>query len=272
MWTDDNAMYDMLHNQHLNLGALPALYATARALASYVVPQEYGTHPDEKVHIGICIGGSMLHKLRRDLLAGMPMDTTQEPTERVFQLDHSVLTDVRTPKRHVRTRLYFTSESHIHSLFNVLRWGSGTVPDEPAIVSDEAHSMFHQIELSYLTHIVLRVLLRPGLDADKADSYRVQVLFSPGIQHHEPVCAAQDTTKAADGHPAETINRSELYEALQCVEERNRTCVAAGLRHPDLNGSEPVLEQANRAASAGIVCRPDSRGGEPFPGCSQRDK
>ena len=30
----------MLHNQHLNLHALPALYATARALASYVVPQE----------------------------------------------------------------------------------------------------------------------------------------------------------------------------------------------------------------------------------------
>ena len=45
----DNAMYDMLHNQHLNLLSLPALYATARALAAYVVPQEYGAQPDDKV-------------------------------------------------------------------------------------------------------------------------------------------------------------------------------------------------------------------------------
>ena len=44
--------------------ALPALYATARALASYVVPQEYGAQPDDKVRIGINIGGSMLHKAR----------------------------------------------------------------------------------------------------------------------------------------------------------------------------------------------------------------
>lgn len=30
---------------------------------------------------------------------------------------------VSSPSRHVRTRLYFTSESHIHSLLTVLRFG-----------------------------------------------------------------------------------------------------------------------------------------------------
>lgn len=30
---------------------------------------------------------------------------------------------VSSPERHVRTRLYFTSESHIHSLLTVLRYG-----------------------------------------------------------------------------------------------------------------------------------------------------
>ena len=30
---------------------------------------------------------------------------------------------VSSPGRHVRTRLYFTSESHIHSLLTVLRYG-----------------------------------------------------------------------------------------------------------------------------------------------------
>lgn len=30
--------------------------------------------------------------------------------------------DINSPLRHVRTRIYFTSESHIHSLVNVLRF------------------------------------------------------------------------------------------------------------------------------------------------------
>jgi hypothetical protein len=30
--------------------------------------------------------------------------------------------DINSPFRHVRTRIYFTSESHIHSLVNVLRF------------------------------------------------------------------------------------------------------------------------------------------------------
>ncbi len=64
----------MLHNQQLELPALPELYATARALASYVVPQEYGLEPEDKVKIGSAIGSSMLHKLRRDLLTPMEQD------------------------------------------------------------------------------------------------------------------------------------------------------------------------------------------------------
>jgi inositol hexakisphosphate/diphosphoinositol-pentakisphosphate kinase len=30
---------------------------------------------------------------------------------------------IQTPGRHVRTRLYFTSESHVHSLLTVIRYG-----------------------------------------------------------------------------------------------------------------------------------------------------
>ena len=214
----DNAVYDMLHNQHLGLQSLPPIYAIARALAAYVVPQEYGTEPVDKVKVGICIGARMLHKLRRDLLAGTNTDPdgTHEQ-ERVHQLDHSVSTDVRSRHRHVRTRLYFTSESHIHSLFNVLRWGSGAMPGAPSIFSEEAHAHFHDVELSYLTHIVLRVLLNKQQSPRKKSSYRVQVLVSPGIDHHQSVCDAAERMQSApsEAAPAPAI----VNEALKYTEQ-----------------------------------------------------
>ena len=36
--------------------------------------------------------------------------------------------DINSPLRHVRTRIYFTSESHVHSLINVLRYAHIGVP------------------------------------------------------------------------------------------------------------------------------------------------
>ena len=45
----DNALYDMVHNRHLQLGSLAEVYGAARTLASYVVPQEYGVAAQDKV-------------------------------------------------------------------------------------------------------------------------------------------------------------------------------------------------------------------------------
>jgi hypothetical protein len=148
-----------------------------------VVPQEYGIEKHDKVHIGLQIGSVLLRKIHHDLLAGTsPSDHEQE---RVHQLDTSHTTDVRTPQRHVRTRLYFTSESHIHSLFNVLRWGSDVShmsgDTVSSIFSDEARAQFDDMELCYLTHVVFRVLHKKGKPSDERSSYMVQVLVSPGV-------------------------------------------------------------------------------------------
>lgn len=179
----DNAMYDMVHNDHLGLEPLPEVYCVAHTLASYVVPQEYGIEKHDKVHIGLQIASVLLKKMRSDLLAAT--SSAEHEQERVHQLDSSHNTDVRTPQRHVRTRLYFTSESRIYAMFNVLRWGSEVShmsgDTVPSIFSEEARRQFDDMELCYLTHVVFRVFHRKSERADVARSYSMQVLVSPGV-------------------------------------------------------------------------------------------
>ena len=74
----------------------------------------------------------------------------------MHELDPSAFTDVKSSSRHVRTRLYFTSESHILSLFNVLRYGhevlAATQGERASrgvqcIFSDEARVKFETLDL-----------------------------------------------------------------------------------------------------------------------------
>jgi hypothetical protein len=63
--------------------------------------------------------------------------------------------NVNSIARHVRTRIYFTSESHIHSLMNILRY---TELDGRSLLSDEALELLDgPIEFDYLTQIVFRL-------------------------------------------------------------------------------------------------------------------
>ena len=48
--------------------------------------------------------------------------------EALHRLCPDYATEINSPLRHVRTRVYFTSESHMHSLINVLRFCTLGVP------------------------------------------------------------------------------------------------------------------------------------------------
>ncbi|KAF3664624.1 hypothetical protein FXO38_10034 [Capsicum annuum] len=82
-----------------------------------------------------------------------------EDKETKYRLDPKYA-NVRTPERHVRTRLYFTSESHIHSFMNVLRYCNldESLHGEASLVCDNAlDRLFRTKELDYMSHIVLRM-------------------------------------------------------------------------------------------------------------------
>ncbi|KXZ56516.1 hypothetical protein GPECTOR_1g463 [Gonium pectorale] len=65
-------------------------------------------------------GGPMGREGEPEGAAGGDME--QAETETIHRLCPTYASDINSPLRHVRTRIYFTSESHMHSLVNVLRW------------------------------------------------------------------------------------------------------------------------------------------------------
>jgi inositol-hexakisphosphate/diphosphoinositol-pentakisphosphate 1-kinase len=88
-------------------------------VADIVIPQEYGLTVQEKFTIGQGICTPLLKKIRADLQRNIE-ETEDESCNR---LNPRYSDGVSSPGRHVRTRLYFTSESHVHSLLTVLRYG-----------------------------------------------------------------------------------------------------------------------------------------------------
>ncbi|KAI0981559.1 hypothetical protein GJ496_006482 [Pomphorhynchus laevis] len=128
----DCIKHDYVYNQRtLQFNNARELYTLSKLLSEVVVPQEYGLHTEEKLSLARGIISPLLIKIREDLLRNVDLsDTDHMEDENDSRLDPRRLTEderytmgLQTPGRHVRTRLYFTSESHVHSLINVLKYG-----------------------------------------------------------------------------------------------------------------------------------------------------
>jgi hypothetical protein len=85
--------------------------------------------------------------------------------------------NVNSIKRHVRTRIYFTSESHIHALMNILRYSE---MDGQSLLSEEARERLdNTAEFDYLTQIVFRLYEQNLVRANSPDS--CHLLVKPGL-------------------------------------------------------------------------------------------
>ncbi|XP_024521024.1 inositol hexakisphosphate and diphosphoinositol-pentakisphosphate kinase VIP1 [Selaginella moellendorffii] len=120
---------------------------------------------------------------RRSSLTSEKSNTDDhDDKETQYRLDPKYA-NVKTPERHVRTRLYFTSESHIHSLINVLRYChlDDSLEGEPPLVSTEAlEEIFETKELDYLTHVVLRLYENTEVALESPRRFRIEIMFSCG--------------------------------------------------------------------------------------------
>ncbi|KAL7100824.1 hypothetical protein ACP275_08G019500 [Erythranthe tilingii] len=105
-----------------------------------------------------------------------------EDKETKYRLDPKYA-NVKTPERHVRTRLYFTSESHIHSLMNVLRYCNldESLQGEDSLVCDSAlERLCKTKELDYMSQIVLRLFENTEVALEDPKRFRIEMTFSRG--------------------------------------------------------------------------------------------
>ncbi|EQC28973.1 hypothetical protein SDRG_13310 [Saprolegnia diclina VS20] len=150
----DCIKYDMLHNFKgaMSLKHGRALFELAECFVTCYVPQEYGMDVAEKQSIGAKVSQALCAKIRSDIAMAMTIARDETPAvvnsaigygsgksflplctddaeemdcleHNGYRLDPSFAKELRikSPGTQVRTRLYFTSESHMHTLLNVLR-------------------------------------------------------------------------------------------------------------------------------------------------------
>ncbi|KAJ1814497.1 inositol hexakisphosphate and diphosphoinositol-pentakisphosphate kinase [Coemansia sp. RSA 2598] len=123
------------------------LYYKAKLLFDYVTRREFGITPAERKAIGVQASVPLLRQLIADLR------------------------EIGDPSKDPRTRFYFTKESHIYTLLNLVFLGG-----MPTMVPYEQVG-----ELDYLTHIIFEVYERKAdVDANIDSEYSLRIGFSPG--------------------------------------------------------------------------------------------
>uniref|UniRef100_A0A8D1XZZ0 Inositol hexakisphosphate and diphosphoinositol-pentakisphosphate kinase n=2 Tax=Sus scrofa TaxID=9823 RepID=A0A8D1XZZ0_PIG len=163
----DCVKYDVQHNGSLGLEGTAELLRLSKALADVVIPQEYGISREEKLEIAVGFCLPLLRKILLDL-------------QRTHEDEYS--RGVLSPGRHVRTRLYFTSESHVHSLLSVFRYG-GLLDETKDAQWQRALAYLSAIsELNYMTQIVIMLYEDNTRDPLSEERFHVELHFSPGVK------------------------------------------------------------------------------------------
>ncbi|XP_021941096.1 inositol hexakisphosphate and diphosphoinositol-pentakisphosphate kinase-like isoform X5 [Zootermopsis nevadensis] len=207
----DCIKYDLQHNQHtLQFEQAEELYINAKYLADIVIPQEYGLTVQEKLSIGQGICTPLLKKIRADLQRNIE----ESGEETVNRLNPRYSHGVSSPGRHVRTRLYFTSESHVHSLLTVLRYGGllDVRKDEQWRRAMEYVSMVS--ELNYMSQIVIMLYEDPTKDPSSEERFHVELHFSPGVN-----CCVQKNLPPGPGFRPHSRNESVGSKTVVCMSE-----------------------------------------------------
>ncbi|XP_030353682.1 inositol hexakisphosphate and diphosphoinositol-pentakisphosphate kinase 1 isoform X4 [Strigops habroptila] len=221
----DCIKYDVQHNCALKLEGTAELFKLSKALADVIIPQEYGINKEEKLEIAIGFCLPLIKKIQLDL------QRTHED-ESVNKLHPLYSRGVLSPGRHVRTRLYFTSESHVHSLLSIFRYG-GLLDENKDQQWKRAMDYLSAIsELNYMTQIVIMLYEDNNKDPSSEERFHVELHFSPGVKGCEEdrnvptgfgfrPASAENEDKKADQGSLEDLSKEKSMDEPDHVQQRS---------------------------------------------------
>jgi inositol hexakisphosphate/diphosphoinositol-pentakisphosphate kinase len=123
----------------------------------------------------ICVSHNYSIQISYDLK--IAREDNQVDMRYLINMDYSADLSINSMGRRVRSRLYFTSESHLHSLLNVLRFPSSAASP----LSQKGQDILASAsELCYLTQVVLRLFEDHSKPVTFSRRFRVEIMFSPG--------------------------------------------------------------------------------------------
>ncbi|KAG7281847.1 hypothetical protein CRUP_031096 [Coryphaenoides rupestris] len=117
---------------------------------------------------------------------------------------------VMSPGRHVRTRLYFTSESHVHSLLSVFRYG-GLLDEVKDQQWKQAMDYLSAVsELNYMTQIVIMLYEDNNKGCEDEENVPLGFGFRPASSENEE--------KQTDQGSLEDLSQDQVDQALPLSE------------------------------------------------------
>ncbi|XP_048886100.1 inositol hexakisphosphate and diphosphoinositol-pentakisphosphate kinase 2-like isoform X11 [Brienomyrus brachyistius] len=248
----DCIKYDVQHNASLGLEDMQELFRLSRALADIVIPQEYGINKVEKLDIAYAYCLPLVKKIQLDL------QRTHED-ESVNKLHPLYSRGVMSPGRHVRTRLYFTSESHVHSLLSIFRYG-GLLDEEQDQQWKRAMDYLGAVtELNYMTQIVIMLYEDNNKDPSSEERFHVELHFSPGVkgcddEQKAPLgfgfrpASSENEEKQPDPGSLEDLSQSEPDRAAPLTEpvlsETTSTKMGTYRLFPSYSRQSPEMKQS----------------------------
>ncbi|KAG9352313.1 hypothetical protein JZ751_020726 [Albula glossodonta] len=260
----DCVKYDVQHNASLGLENTLELFRLSRALADIVIPQEYGINKVEKLDIAYAYCLPLVRKIQMDL------QRTHED-ESVNKLHPLYSRGVMSPGRHVRTRLYFTSESHVHSLLSIFRYG-GLLDEEKDQQWKRAMDYLSAVtELNYMTQIVIMLYEDNNKDPTSEERFHVELHFSPGVkgcedEENAPMgfgfrpASAENEQKQTDPGSLEDLSRDEPDRSVPLSEPISIQKKSPLIRNRK-TGSMEVLSETSSSKAGGYRL---------FPSCSRQ--
>ena len=139
------------------------------------MPLEYGINIEEKFNIGIKLIKPLLTKIRNDLLFTNTIEQFNNKNEDFLQ--ENKFNDINQNDKNVKSRFYFTSQSHLYALFNSIIYGlnSYLVDDKKNI-----NQIWKIFDLDYCSHIVFRLFENFNVKEDDEKRYRIEIIISSG--------------------------------------------------------------------------------------------